>query len=71
MKKIGMFEEKEGVVSSTRVMTFIAAIGGIIIAVSSVFLKNVTVGDALPMVITLLSYSFGAKVFQKFAEIRK
>ena len=71
MKKIGLFEEEEGVISSTRVMAFIAAIGGIVIAVASVFLNTVTVGDALPMVITLLSYSFGAKVFQKFAEIKK
>jgi hypothetical protein len=69
--KTGMFEEKEGVVSSTRVMTFIAAIAGIFVAVASVFVQDITLGDALPMVITLLSYSFGAKIFSKFAEVKK
>lgn len=67
----GYFEEKEGVKSSTRLMTFTAAMAAIFIAVASVFIKEVTIGDALPIVLTLLSYSLGAKVFQKIAEVKK
>lgn len=69
--KVGFLEESEGVKSITRLKTFIATISAVVIAVASVFLKSVTIGDALPMVVTLLAYSFGAKVFQKFAEVKK
>jgi len=69
--KTKLFEESPGVLSSTRVKTFIAAIAGIFIAIMSVFVKDVTLGDALPMVIVLLAYSFGEKIFSKFAELKK
>ena len=66
--RIGYFEEAPGRKSSTRLMCFLAAIGGITSGVASVFMANVTIGDALPMVITLLTFAAGTKVFQKFAE---
>lgn len=69
--KIGYFEEKEGVKSITRVKTFWAAMVGIGIAGMSVIMDSVTVGDALPMVVTLLAYSAGTKVFQKIVEVKK
>jgi len=65
---VGFFEEKEGVKSSTRLMTVSAAFGGIAIAIASVFLKDVTLGDALPMVATLLLYSAGQKIGNKYGE---
>lgn len=74
MNKIGFFETlNNGQIekSSMRLQTFIASIVAVIIALISVFMVSVTLGDALPMVITLLAYSFGAKVFQKAIENKK
>lgn len=76
MEKIGYLEtyNKEAQIiekSSNRLQAFLAVLAAIVIAVSSVYAYEVTLGDALPMVITLLAYSFGARVFQKFAEIKK
>jgi len=66
--QVGFFEESDGVKSITRLKTFISAMAGILISICSVFVSNITIGDALPMVVTLLAYSAGTKVFQKFAE---
>lgn len=66
--QVGFFEESDGVSSITRLKTFIAAMAGVLISICSVFVSNITIGDALPMVVTLLAYSAGTKVFQKFAE---
>lgn len=65
---VGFFDESEGVRSSTRLMTVTAALGGIAIAIASVFLADVTIGDALPMVIALLGYSMGQKIGNKWGE---
>ena len=72
--KIGFFETLNGdrvEKSTTRLITFIAGVVALIIALMSVIMKDVTLGDALPMVITLLAYSAGTKVFQKSIEKRK
>ena len=66
--KVGFFEEKENIKSITRVMTFSSLVAGLVIAISSVFMKSVTFGDAMPMVVTLLMYSVGAKLGQKAME---
>ena len=68
--QVGFFEEGDGVKSITRLKTFMAAIAAILIALCSVFVDGITIGDALPMVVTLLAYSAGTKVFQKFAEVK-
>ena len=57
------FTDKTGKLSSTRLQFFLSCVAGLVIAISSVFLESVTLGDSLPMVITLLSYSLGAKIF--------
>ena len=67
MEKTGFFESNPGRKSSTRLMAFLSLCTGLIIAVSSVFVDNVSLGDALPFVITLLSYSLGSKAFQEAA----
>ena len=63
--KTGYFEDQPGVKSSTRLMAFLSLLAGLSIALSSVFVESITLGDSLPMVITLLSYSAGVKTFQK------
>ena len=65
MEKTGFFESSPGNKSSTRLMAFLALCVGLAIAVSSVFIDSVTLGDALPLVLTLLGYSLGSKTFQE------
>ncbi len=65
-----MFKDTNGNLSSTRVMAFLACISALVIAVGSVFMPTVTLGDALPMAITLLAYSFGKQVFNKAIETK-
>jgi len=69
--KVGFFEEAEGKKSSARLLTFIAGVSGVVIALASTFMSNVTLGDSMPMVMTLLSYAAGVKVFQKALESKK
>ena len=71
MEKTGFFEVAPGNKSSTRLMTFLALISGLIIALSSVFMDGVTLGDSLPMVLVLLAYSLGGKAFQNVVEMQQ
>lgn len=66
--KSGYFEDANGNKSSTRLKTFLAAITAMIIALSSVFFKVVTVGESLPIIVTLLAFSSGEKSYQSFLE---
>ena len=68
IQKTGFFEDSPGVKSSTRLMAFLALLAALLIAISVVFIANVSIGDGLPLVITLLAYSAGVKTFQVFAE---
>ena len=68
--KIGFFEEwKNDMVhqSSTRLMAFLALLVGLGLSVASVFMDDITLGDALPFVGTLLGYSLGSKAFKDIA----
>jgi len=64
MEKVGFFQSAPGRWSSTRLQSFLAFSVGCVIAVSSVFVDSVTLGDAFPMMITLLAYSLGYKTFK-------
>ena len=67
-KKPGFLTDTEGNKSSTRLKTFLAAITAFIIALTSVFLKGISIGQSLPIIITLLTYSAGEKSYQNFLE---
>ncbi len=64
------FEDSKGNKSSTRLKTFLAAMTALVIALSSVFLSQITLGDSLPLIITLLAYSAGEKSFQNALEMK-
>jgi len=64
MEKVGFFQSAPNRWSSTRLQSFIAFSVACAIAVSSVFVESVTLGDAFPMVLTLLAYSLGYKTFK-------
>ena len=64
------FEDSKGNKSSTRLKTFLAAMSALVIALSSVFLSQITLGDSLPLIITLLAYSAGEKSFQNALEMK-
>ena len=74
-EKIGFLEtwnKESGIIekSNGRRNQFMALVIGLVIALLSVtpFIE-VTLGDAWPMVITLLGYSLGSTMFQKAIEI--
>lgn len=64
----GLFCDPQGNRSSTRVKTFLAALTAFAIALVSVFVKEITPGDSLPVIITLLTFSSGEKSFQAYLE---
>lgn len=64
----GLFSDPQGNRSSTRVKTFLAALTAFAIALVSVFVKEITPGDSLPVIITLLTFSSGEKSFQAYLE---
>ncbi len=64
----GLFRDPQGNKSSTRVKTFLAALTAFAIALVSVFVKEITPGDSLPVIITLLTFSSGEKSFQAYLE---
>ncbi len=64
----GLFSDPQGNRSSTRVKTFLAALTAFAIALVSVFIKEITPGDSLPVIITLLAFSSGEKSFQAYLE---
>lgn len=64
----GLFSDPQGNKSSTRVKTFLAALTAFAIALVSVFVKEITPGDSLPVIITLLTFSSGEKSFQAYLE---
>jgi len=66
--KAGFFEDMDGNRSSTRLITFIAAMTGLIIAVSSVLFDYISTSDSLPLIITLLSFAAGEKSLNTFIE---
>jgi hypothetical protein len=56
--------------SNSRMMQGIALYGGVIIAIMSIIpYFGITIGDSLPMVITLLGYSLGGSVWNKTIEL--
>lgn len=71
MERTGYFESQPGRKSSTRLMTFLALVAALIIAICSVFMTTISLGDSLPLVVTLLAYSLGAKSFQQIAEVKR
>jgi len=66
--KPGFLTDAEGIKSSTRLKTFLAAMTAFIIALAGVFLKEINISQNLPLIITLLTYSAGEKSFQNFLE---
>ncbi|MBC8319876.1 MAG: hypothetical protein H8E34_04060 [Bacteroidetes bacterium] len=64
--KSGFFDDDNGNKSSTRLVTFLSALTALFLAVAGVFIDEVTLSESLPIIITLLSYSAGAKSFQLF-----
>lgn len=69
-KKIGYWEElKEGRIfkSSTRMNAFLALAIALGLSVAAVFMDDITLGDSLPFVGTLLGYSLGSKAFKDIA----
>ncbi|MFA5417831.1 MAG: hypothetical protein WC341_05175 [Bacteroidales bacterium] len=68
--KSGFFEDAGGNKSSTRLKTFLSAITALIIALASVFFTQITLGESLPVIITLLAFSAGEKSFQCFLETK-
>ena len=65
------FQDDKGNISSTRIKTFIAAMIAFVIALSDTFMGSIKLGDAMPYVIILLSYSAGEKSFQSYLEHKK
>jgi len=64
----GFFEDNNGNKSSTRLKTFLSAITALFIALISIFLNEVSLGESLPVIITLLAFSSGEKSYQYFLE---
>ena len=64
----GFFEDNNGNKSSTRLKTFLSAIISLCIALLCVVFKGVSIGESLPVIITLLAFSSGEKSYQYFLE---
>lgn len=64
----GFFEDNNGNKSSTRLKTFLSAVIAMCIAIVSIFFKEVSIGESLPVIITLLAFSAGEKSYQYFLE---
>ena len=69
-KKAGFFEDMDGNRSSTRLITFIAAMTGLVIAISSVIFEYINTSESLPLIITLLSFAASEKSFNTYLESR-
>jgi len=64
----GFFRDNAGNRSSTRLKTFLAALAALVIALASVFVKEIHLSDSLPVIIILLAFSTGEKSFQAYLE---
>ena len=64
----GFFEDSNGNKSSTRLKTFLSAITALFIALISVLINEVSIGESLPVIITLLAFSSGEKSYQYLLE---
>jgi|GEM_PF-1533200 len=64
----GFFEDSKGNKSSTRLKTFLAAITAFVIALSNVFIIDISLTETITVIITLLVYSAGEKSFQYFID---
>ena len=64
----GFFEDNNGNKSSTRLKTFLSAIIALCIALVGVFFNEISLGESLPVIITLLAFSSGEKSYQYFLE---
>jgi hypothetical protein len=64
----GFLTDAKGNKSSTRLKTFLATITALIIALICVLSKEITSGECLPVIITLLMYAAGEKSFQLYWE---
>jgi hypothetical protein len=66
----GFFEDDNGNKSSTRLKTFLSALTALIIALASIIFNEVSLGESLPVIITLLAFSSGEKSYQYFIETK-
>ena len=66
----GFFYDRAGNKSSTRLITFIAAIVGLVIAILSVVFQSISTTENLSLIITLLSFAAGEKSLNTFIESR-
>lgn len=64
----GFFRDNTGNKSSTRLKTFLAAVTALVIALASVFIKEIHLSDGLPVIVILLAFSTGEKSFQAYLE---
>ena len=70
MKKIGYFEEEEGVKSLMRLNSFIALCAAIVIAVAAIAMGQIN-PSMVGIISAFLGGAFGPKAIQKFAETKK
>ena len=70
MKKIGFFEEDQGVRSHMRLQSFIALMAGVGISIFAVVTKQLDV-NLIALVTMFVVAAFAPKAVQKFAEIKK
>lgn len=64
----GFFEDNNGNKSSTRLKTFLSVITALWIALVSMFFNEISLGENLPVIITLLTFSSVEKSYQYFLE---
>lgn len=67
MKKIGFFDEDEGVRSSIRLQMFLTLLFAFIVIGYQVYAKD---GADFELALLLLTGAFAPKVISKFAEVR-
>ncbi len=57
--KSEFFDDAQGNKSITRLKTFLAAITFLIIVLDSIFISDISQGERLPVIVTLLAFSTG------------
>jgi len=68
MIRHGFLQDNNGNWSDGRAMQWLALLVGLGIAIMMILKSSVSFGDGMPLVITLLGYSLGGKLFQKAIE---
>lgn len=67
MAKVGFLQSGEGRWSLTRLLALCAFFVAATLAILTIFMENVSFGDAFPLTITFLAYSLGQKTFDKIS----